>query len=259
MSYGLAMTNRFMLGAATLLIGPQADLFNLTRAEHSVGLIKNFSLTAEPSFTDLSQGVKNTLVYSVMTGNNARASAEVYEFTFRNLAYVAQMNGATAVAQTNIETTLSAAVVGSEVTPATTMTLTSATGFTEGDWVLIQDPLVPDDAIVRKIATLAADVATTNPNIQRNLAAGSVVRRVNFVDVGSKEDQPFFAAMVLGTLADGTEISVALPKIRVTNGLNLSFQTNDYGNMPVELGIYDLTPADPHYAIFGAVPAKIFT
>ena len=70
--YGLANTNRFMLGAATLLLGPQADLFNLTRAEHSVGLIKNFALTAEPSFTELTQGVRNTVVFSVMTGHAVR-------------------------------------------------------------------------------------------------------------------------------------------------------------------------------------------
>lgn len=259
MSYGLAMTNRFMLGAATLLLGPQADLFNLTRAQHSVGLIKNFTLTAEPTFTDLSQGVKNTLVYSVMTGNNARASAELYEFTPKNLAYVSQMNGATMVVASNIETTLSAAVVGSSGTPATSISVTSATGLAVNDWIIIQDPLTPDDTVVRKIATIAANVITTNPNIQRNLATGSTVRRVNFVDVGSKEEQPFFSAMVLGTLADGSEISVALPKVRVTNGLNLAFTTNDYGNMPIELGIYDLTPSDPHFAQFGAIPAKIFT
>ena len=259
MSYGLAMTNRFMLGAATLLLGPQADLFNLTRATHSVGLIKNFALTAEPTFTDLSQGVKNTLVYSVMTGNNARASAELYEFTPKNLAYVAQMNGATMTVATNIETTLSAGVTASAGSPATAVDVTSATGFAEGDWILIQDPTTPDDAVVRKIASIATNAITTNPNIQRNLANASVVRRVNFVDVGTKEEQPFFSAMVLGTLADGSEISVALPKVRITNGLNLSFATNDYGNMPIELGIYDLTPTDPHFAQFGAVPAKIFT
>lgn len=259
MSYGLAMTNRFMLGAATLLLGAQADLFNLTRAEHSVGLIKNFSMMSEPTFTDLSQGVKNTLVYSVMTGNSVRASAELYEFTHKNLAYVAQMNGAIVETDTNIETTLSAAVTGSSGTPATTIAVTSATGFAVGDWILIQDPTTPDDAIVRKIASIATNVITTNPNIERNLANASIVRRVNVVDVGSKEEQPFFSAMVLGTLADGTEISVCLPKVRVTNGLNLSFQTNDYGNMPIELGIYDLTPTDPHFAQFGAVPAKILT
>lgn len=257
--YGLAMSNRFMLGAATLLLGPQADLFNLTRAQHSVGLIKNFALTAEPTYTDLSQGVKNTVVYSVMTGHTARASAELYEFSAKNIAYTAQMNGATMEVATNIETTLSAAVAGSSGTPATSVTVASATGLAVGDWILIQDPTTPDDAVVRKISAIATDTLTTNPNIQRNLANGSTVRRVNFIEVGTKQEQPFFSAMIHGVLANGDEVSIALPKVRVTNGLNLSFATNDYGNMPIELGIYDLVPTDPHYAQFGSVPAGILT
>lgn len=257
--YGLAMSNRFMLGAATLLIGPQADLFNLTRASHSVGLVKNFALTAEPTYTDLSQGVKNTVVFSVMTGHTARASAELYEFTPKNLSYVAQLNGAALVPATNIETTLSAAVTGSTGSPATSLTLTSATGFAVDDWILIQDPTTPDDAVIRKIGTLVTNTVTPNPNIQRNLAINSVVRRMNFVAVGSKVEQPFFSAIAHGTLANGDEISIALPKVRITNGLNLSFATNDYGNMPIELGIYDLVPTDPHYAQFGNTPAAILT
>lgn len=255
--YGLANTNRFMLGAATLLIGPQADLFNLTRATHSVGLIKNFALTAEPTYTDLSQGVKNTVVYSVMTGHTARAAAELYEFTTKNIAYVAQLNGAALTPATNIETTLSAAVTGSTGSPAATFSVTSATGLAINDWVLIQDPTTPDDAVIRKITTIATNTITPNPNIQRNLANGSTVRRVNFTEVASKVEQPFFSAMVHGILANGDEISIALPKVRITNGLNLSFQTNDYGNMPIELGIYDLVPTDPHFAQFGYTPAAI--
>lgn len=257
--YGLAMSNRFMLGAATLLIGPQADLFNLTRAEHSVGLVKNFAVTTEPAYTDLTQGVKNTVVFSVMTGNAARASAELYEFSPKNLAYVAQLNGAALVPSTNIETTLTAAVAGSSGTPATSITVASATGFAVDDWVLIQDPTTPDDATIRKIGAIATNTITTNPNIQRALADGSTVRRMNFVEIGSKQEQPFFSAIAHGTLANGDELSVALPKVRITNGLNLSFATNDYGNMPIELGIYDLTPTDPHFAQFGNTPAAILT
>ena len=257
--FGLAMSNRFMLGAATLLIGPQADLFNLTRAAHSVGLVKNFAITAEPAYTDLTQGVKNTVVFSVMTGHTARASAELYEFSAKNIAYTAQLNGAAMVPATNIETTTTAAVAGSSGTPATSINVAASTGLAVGDWILIQDPVTEDDSVIRKIGAIATNEITTNPPIERNIANGATVRRVNFIEVGSKVEQPFFAAIAHGKLANGDEISVALPKVRITNGLNLSFQTNDYGNMPIELGIYDLVPTDPHYAQFGTTPAAILT
>lgn len=254
--YGLANTNRFMLGAATLLLGPQADLFNLTRAKHSVGMIKNFALTAEPSFTELTQGVRNTVVFSVMTGHAVRGSAELYEFTPQNIAYTAQMNGAAFVADTNIETTTTAAVDGT-TTPATSITVAAATGLAADDWILIQSPTSPDDAVPRKIVSIATDTLTVAPAIERQIASGATVRRMNFIEVGGKEEVPFYSALVHGVLADGSELTVALPKVRVTNGLNLSFQTNDYGNMPIELGVYDLVATDPHYAVFGAVPAAV--
>lgn len=254
--YGLANTNRFMLGAATLLLGPQADLFNLTRADHSVGLIKNFALTAEPSFTELTQGVRNTVVFSVMTGHAVRGSAELYEFTAKNLAYTAQMNGAQFVADTNIETTTSAAIDGT-TTPVTSVAVVSATGLAVDDWILIQNPANPDDAVPRKITAIASNNLTVAPAIERQFASGAVVRRMNFIEVGGKEETPFYSALVHGVLADGSEITVALPKVRVTNGLNLAFQTNDYGNMPIELGVYDLVATDPNYAVFGSVPAAI--
>lgn len=254
--YGLANTNRFMLGAATLLLGPQADLFNLTRAEHSVGLIKNFALTAEPSFTELTQGVRNTVVFSVMTGHAVRGSAELYEFTAKNLAYTAQMNGAAFEPDTNIETTTSAALDGT-TTPVTAVTVVAGTGFAVDDWILIQNPANPDDAVPRKITAIASNELTVAPAIARQFASGATVRRMNFIEVGGKEETPFYAALVHGVLADGSEVTVALPKVRVTNGLNLSFQTNDYGNMPIELGVYDLVATDPHYATFGSVPAAI--
>lgn len=254
--YGLANTNRFMLGAATLLLGPQADLFNLTRADHSVGLIKNFALTAEPSFTELTQGVRNTVVFSVMTGHAVRGSAELYEFTAKNLAYTAQMNGAQFVADTNIETTTSAAIDGT-TTPVTSVAVVAATGLAVDDWILIQNPANPDDAVPRKITAVASNDLTVAPAIERQFASGATVRRMNFIEVGGKEETPFYSALVHGVLADGSEITVALPKVRVTNGLNLSFQTNDYGNMPIELGVYDLVATDPNYAVFGSVPAAI--
>lgn len=254
--YGLANTNRFMLGAATLLLGPQADLFNLTRAEHSVGMIKNFALTSEPAFTDLTQGVRNTVVFSVMTGNAVRGSAELYEFTAKNLAYTAQMNGAAFVADTNIETTTDAAIDGT-TTPVTTVTVAAGAGFAVDDWILIQSSANPDDAVPRKITAISSNTLTVAPAIERSIPSGAVVRRMNFVEVGGKEETPFYAALIHGVLADGSEITVALPKVRVTNGLNLSFQTNDYGNMPIELGVYDLVATDPHYAIFGSTPAAV--
>lgn len=259
MTHGMALTNKFMLGAATVMIGAQADLFNLTRATHSVGLVKNFRLQTNPTFVDLTQGVKNTTVYSVMNGNTATGSAELYEYSPKNLAYLASVNGAAVTPVVGFQTTLTGAVTGSTGTPATTFNVASATGLAANDWVIIEDPAFPDDAIVRQIASIATLAVTPTQNIQRNLSNGSIVKKLNITPIASKQDQPFFSAMVIGRLADNTDVALALPKIRITGGLNVAFQTNDYGNMPLEFTVFDLVPSDPNYATFGSTPAQLFT
>ena len=40
---GEAKTDSFMLGAATVMIGAMADLYDLNPTDHSIGLVKNFS------------------------------------------------------------------------------------------------------------------------------------------------------------------------------------------------------------------------
>lgn len=259
MTHGMALTNKFMLGAATIMIGPQADLFNLTRTNHSLGLVKNFQLQTNPTFAELTQGVKNTLVYSVLNGHTATGSAEVYEYSPKNIAYMAQLNGTSVTPVTAQQTTLSAAVTGSSGSPATTFSVTSATGFAQNDWIIIEDPAFPDDAIVRQIGSIATNVITPTQNIQRNLSNASVVKKMNFTGIASKADVPFYSAMVVGRLADGSDLALALPKIRITGGLNVQFQTNDYGNMPLEFSIYDLVPSDPNYSVFGSTPAAILS
>lgn len=259
MSYGLANTNRFMLGAASILLGPQADLFNMTRATNSIGMVKNFSLVTEPSFADLTQGVKNTLVYSVMNGHTARVSAELYEYTPKNLAYLASLNGGTFTPSTNIETTVATAVAGAPGSPATSVLVASGTGFAIGDWILIQSATQVDDAIVTKVTAVVTNTLTVAPGVGRAFSVGATVRRMNYTAIAEKTDPPFFSALVLGQLANGDEIALALPKVRITSGLNLTFSSDDYGNMPLEMAIFDLVSTDPNFATFGPTPAAILS
>lgn len=59
---GEAKSTSFVLGTATVMIGPRADVFELTPEEHSIGLVKNFTLSGDPSYLDLTHGVRNTIV-----------------------------------------------------------------------------------------------------------------------------------------------------------------------------------------------------
>lgn len=250
---GEAKTSSFMLGTATVMIGAQADLFDLNPAEHSIGLVKNFRITGEPQYTDLTQGVKNQIVYSVMTGNTIRASMEAYEYTGKNLTYAVGLEGATVDAQT-VATTVSVAAVATD----TDLSVADETGFAIGDYVMIQEG-TGDQVHVRKLTAVAAGQITFAQPLPVPLSVGATVSKSNVISIGSKEEQPFLAAKIVGELADKTEVVLLCPKIRITNGFSLGFTTENFDNMPFEFSFYDQVTTDPHYAEFAGEQAKLFT
>lgn len=244
---GEAKTENFMLGTATVMLGAQADLFDLTAEQHSIGLVKQVGITSEPTYTELTQGTKNTLVYSVMTQNTVRASMEVYEYTMQNLAYGMGLNGGSYTTKTT-GSTVTTPVVGDDVVDD--ITVTSGTGFAVNDMVFIY--VSPETFLVRKITAIASNVLTVDTPIPAGVtvAAGSEVLVVNMAGVGSKVEQPFLACKILGKLANNQPVALLLPKVRVTRGFNVNFSTQDFGNMPFELQIYDLVTTDPNYDFF---------
>ena len=76
-SAGSAKTEKFNLGAATVMIGPKDQVLDFTPEKNSIGLVKNFTFSANDTYLDLTQGVRNTVVYSVKTGSEITASMEV--------------------------------------------------------------------------------------------------------------------------------------------------------------------------------------
>lgn len=250
---GEAKTNSFMLGSATVMIGPQADLFTLAPSTHSIGLVKNFTSSSEPQYTDLTQGVKNTIVASVMTSNRVRAQMEVYEYTSKNIAYALGLNGS-ALSPITTSTTSSAAVTAN----ATTITVAQVTGLAANDWVMIQEG-TDDKVFYRRIVSIATNVLTLNAALPVALTSGCTVQKVNQIDVGSSTDQPYLSAKVVGSLADGTEVGLLIPKLRITAGFTLGFTTDNFGNLPLEFTMYDLTSDDANYALFAGKQAMLFT
>lgn len=253
---GEARTTSFMLGTATVMVGPQADLFDLTPAEHSLGLVKNFTVTSEPAYTDLTQGIRNSIVYSVMTSNPVRATMEVFEFTSQNLAYSLGLDG-------KYEPSDKAFSLDSPISGPSADEIDLETGggadFKKGDWIMIQEGR-DDKVLVRKVESVTTDTLVVSPDITKDIpVAGTLIRKVNEIPIGAKEDQPFLGAKVVGTLANGEEIILVFPKIRITRGFTMAFSVDDYGNLPFEFQVYDLVQSDPHYEEFDGHQAKLFS
>ena len=258
---GEARSIDFLVGTATIMLGLPADLRDFRPETHSIGLVKNVKLMAEATYIELTQGLRNSVVHSVKTGEPVRASAEVYEFNASNWSYALGFSGynvgipalnAGSATITAVETLTPS---GDILAPADGVgyddfTLSTVTNFAVGDYVLIQvgynDVVVP-----RRITTIAGSVITVDARI-KNVAfpAGVTVNKCLVVPVGRKSEQTFLAAKIVGNMADGREIAIEIPKLRITKGFDITFQTSDYVNMPFEFAVYDQIPADNQYARF---------
>lgn len=255
---GSAKTNDFMLGTATVMLGPQADLFNLTDA-NSVGLVKNVTTKTTPGFVELTQGIRNSLVYSVMNSNAVGITAEMYEYTPSNLAYSLSLDGSKFVRQTAM-TTLGAAYVA-PVDPAVVgddeLELVAVTGFTVGSFILVHTGN-EDNVMVRKITAVDAVgmSITIDTGLPFALGIGAKVEKVNVIAVGSQDNAPFLSCKIVGTLANGETVPMLFPKVRVKSGLSMAFKTDNFDNIPLELEIFDLVDSDPHFAMFQTIGAN---
>ena len=122
-----------------------------------------------------------------------------------------------------------------------------------GDYVMVQ--VGYDDVVIpRRITATTTGVSPTitfdAPIKNVAVSIGSKIRRCLVVPVGRKSEQAFLAAKIVGSMADGREIAIEIPKLRVTKGFDVTFQTSDYANMPFEYTVYDQVPSDPQYARF---------
>lgn len=255
---GEAKTDDFMLGTATVMVGPVDEVFDLNPTANSIGLVKNFQLTSSQTFATLTQGVKNTQVYNVHTGTDVRASMEVYEFTARNLSYAAGL-GTTGVTAQTAEGALAGAQDGT-ATPVTSLVLGTGEGanFAVNDYINIVAGGSDDNIIVRRVTAVVADTITVHNNIVVSLPSGAVVRKVNSIRVGNKDSEnAFFSAKVVGKLVNQKDVVLLFPKIRITGGFTLQFQTNDYGNLPFEFSPLDLVNTDTHFAEFPNEQARL--
>lgn len=261
---GEAKTGDFLLSTATVMIGPSAKVMELTPSLHSVGLIKNVLASSDPQYTELTQGVEALVVASAQTGSQSRITGELYEFTARNLAYASGVDATgTNYDPSTDQMTLNTALTG--VSASSTIVLGSGQGakFSPNDWGVIQDNTVGDRLHVFKVATIATDTLTlaagySVPTGQAYTTTGTTIYKVRPIDVGPKTAQPTFGVKLVGILPNsGEPITLIFPKVKVTKGLSLGFQTDNWQNLPFEMTPYALLPSDPFYSDFGKAQFKV--
>jgi hypothetical protein len=195
-------------------------------------------------------------VYSVNTSIDPMIEAEVFEYTARNLAYGAGLEGHNAAFN---PITDSFAISTALTDASTTVVLAGTgnlTGWNVGDWLVLQDGRGPVIHIADvTVVNTTTRTLTINPN--KKLPTGITwpvattrVFRVQSLPLGTQPTM-MFGAKLVGKLPENDEpVVLIFPKVRVVQGFNINFQTDNFASMQFQLKPFALTAADPFYSDF---------
>lgn len=261
-------TNAYLLGNATLMIAPFGGTspYLLTPADHSIGMVKNVSLSEESDSIELRHGIQQHLIDSRKSNVRSTISAEVYEFSAQNMYYGLSMNK-TAVPTRRGK--LKTAIAGATATisietnplpgaPATGITLPADIPI--GSTLLLQRKNGEEDYVypVKVTATTTEVTGTFTVTVAIpvgvSFAAGDNVWVVNEISGGGFDEQDYFSLKIAGVLSNNSRpVAIIVPKVRIRRGFNLSFDEASYGNMPFEFDPYflNLSEATGNLADFG--------
>lgn len=249
-----ANKNAFMLSSATLMMAKFGDVpvFDLTPADHSVGLSKEIAVNIDSSNIDLTAGVAQVLVDSKRTNVQTSITGSVHEYSAQNLLRAQSLATAATTAKRGKLSAqaaggaVSLSIVASDIPGESTSALGTAAGaIASGATILIQDPNSPELVFPTRASaasTYSAGTHTVAIASPYAIPAGmtfpvdSLVWVVTEMAVGSMDQGDLFSVKIAGTLSNfNRPLVYVAPKVQITKGFNLSFNETQYGAMPWEM------------------------
>jgi hypothetical protein len=224
MSYGLAKTNAYQFQTAEVMIGPMGSVNTLNPAEHSLGLVKDVVFKTEPTFSDLTQGVTQDVVHTTQTQNGAMVDGTMSEYTPQNLAY------AQGLLSPGITTAVSSPTTAAAAIAALSVTVNLGTGFAVGDTISITHPVLINNSHIAKVVSVASNVITFDSALLTAMPIGAVVRKLSSFVGAPQLIVPNYSVKIVSALTNGQSVIILMPKVRISQGLNLTFSGTEYSS-----------------------------
>ena len=176
-NHGIAQSDGFLLQEATLLLGAVGQAKDLTIEENSIGLFKNLQIQNTKTYTDLTQGVTNQVVNSVLTENRFTITGEGYEFNAKQLAFALGQEGYLLQNQTSVSTKTTA----DALVAATTIEVADASGISAGDWVIITPSQGLDNGMAYTVESVTTNEITLDRALAEAFGEGSLVTKAKII------------------------------------------------------------------------------
>lgn len=248
----------FLIGNATVMLAPRSvDVFSLTPALHSIGMVKAVTVGMEADTIDLRNGIQQNLVDQMRAGVRLTSSFEGYEFTGTTLMRSLGMAGTAIVRKRGVLTTAIAAGGTSAIMNTDPVSGDATSGITAvgdipaGSTVVIQRALEPDYVYVTRTSGAATGTGPYTVTLASALptgmsfAIGDRVWVVNELNLGDQAEIDFMGMKIVGTLSAGNvPVVVIFPKIKIMRGFNLNFSETDYSNLPFEISPFFLASSE---------------
>ncbi len=181
-----------MLSSATLMIAPAftTDVFSLTPALHSVGMVREVAISVDSSLLELKNGIAQATVDARRTGVSSTISGTVFEMTAKNLMISAALDPTTAtVVKRGVLTTAAAGaavslVYNSDPIPGQANSAIAAVGDVPlGSTILLQRVGGETDYV---FPTISTGVTTGTGPWTTPIASGSAIPAGMSFSVGSR-------------------------------------------------------------------------
>lgn len=247
-SLGAAKTGKFAIGTAELRVGPLTLAGKLNR-KHGVGLIDSATLNVEQTSIDLKGGFPQVIMDTQVTDQSAQVTATLREFSRRNLGILLGQGllneGGTIYEDSNdpindAKTTLSSQLAAG----ATTIALTSASGFSANDWISIYNATDAAESIITQLGGTTSAIATgLEPSV--TMAAGSVVSRLGPIAIGNVSQVQYFSLQLITIDRQSGRPKIAnFWKAAIGSGMSLANNATDFASTEMVLKILQPSLAD---------------
>jgi hypothetical protein len=250
---GSAVTNKFIIGCAELRVGPLSKANQLSQA-FSVGLIDEAAFTVSNESVDLEGGCPKTIVATAITTQSSSITATLREYSHRNLKMMVG-EGVALTVPADFETAMAGADV---VLGATAFDVTDASGFSDGDVVVIYPEGRPEDVTVSQIDTIAGTTLTLKTGqgtvvpypVTTEATTAFKVFLGSPISIGAIEKTNYFSVMLIGQENEsGRPSPVSFWKGSISSDLTVTTNADDFSSADLEIKC--LTPSISEYATGG--------
>lgn len=240
-------TSALVLSNATVMLGNMGEGFNLTPAEHSIGLFKEATVNAELSYTGLTQGIRQSLIDEQITAQNITISGSGYQFGLSQIKYALGMDGhGMDVTTVQAQTTLAATET------ATALTLDDASDFTVGDTLVISPRGDEDASLVAIISAISTNTVTLDRPLAMAVPSGSKVYKGQVLRIGGDSHVKAYKSMkVVAHTTKGLPITFIVPKVAQSNSFTMALG-GDYAKLPFTFKSFALSSEEAGYAEYVA-------